>query len=48
MANYELYSNKKTDHIYLVNNVNDIGTFQFAFDKKKIYNLFIDYPSFTL
>lgn len=41
---YEFYKNKPTDKVYWVDNVGVIGEFLFSFDKKKIYNLFRDYP----
>ena len=42
--NYEFYKNDPSDKIYWVDNVGTIGEFLFTFDKKKIYNLFRDYP----
>lgn len=41
---YDFYKNNKTDTIFWVDNVNNIGERLFSFDKKKIYNLFADYP----
>ena len=38
------YKNKKTDIIWWVDNPDDIGIFEFSFDRAKIYNLFRDYP----
>ena len=38
------YKKKETDKVYWVNNIKEIGSFLFSFDKKKIYNLFADYP----
>lgn len=41
----KFYKNKKTDRIFWVNNLGEqIGVFEFTFDKEKIYNLFQDYP----
>ncbi len=40
----EFYKNNKNDTIYWIDNVDRIGEFLFTFDKKKIYNLFADYP----
>ena len=42
---YPFYKNKETDTIYWVDNVDRIGEHLFSFDKKKIYNLFRDYPN---
>ena len=46
MKNNNLYffKNKETDSVYWVENADEIGVFLFSFDKKKIYNLFSDYP----
>lgn len=41
---YDFYKNNKKDTIFWVDNVDNIGEFLFSFDKKKIYNLFADYP----
>lgn len=41
---FDLYKNNKDDVISWVDNTGDIGEFLFTFDKKKIYNLFADYP----
>lgn len=40
------YKKKHTDKVWWVNNKNPMppGEFLFSFDKKKIYNLFADYP----
>lgn len=40
----ELYKNKETDKMFWVDNTEYKGEFLFTFDKKKIYNLFADYP----
>ena len=37
------YKNKKTDQVYWIESKN-LGQCLFSFDKKKIYNLFADYP----
>lgn len=39
------YKNKSTDIIWWVDQNGVIGEFLFSFDKKKIYNLFADYPA---
>lgn len=41
---YIFYKNKPNDKIYWIDNIGVIGEFLFSFDKKKIYNLFRDYP----
>lgn len=42
---YDFYKNKPTDKIWWVDNLGENkGEFLFSFDKKKIYNLFADYP----
>lgn len=38
------YKNNDTDQIWWVDNTEKIGEHLFTFDKKKIYNLFEDYP----
>ncbi len=35
---------KPTNKVYEVSDPDYIGPLQFSFDKKKIYNLYIDYP----
>jgi hypothetical protein len=40
----EFYKDKGTDIIFWVDDIENIGEFEFTFDKKKIYNLFADYP----
>lgn len=44
MALYSFYKNKENDKVYWVDNPNLIGVHEFSFDKKRIYNLFSDYP----
>lgn len=44
MASFEFYKNNEGDTILWVDNVGSVGEFLFTFDKKKIYNLFADYP----
>lgn len=41
---YRFYKNEKTDTIYWIYNRETVGEYLFSFDKKKIYNLFADYP----
>lgn len=38
------YKNNKNDVIWWVDNIGTVGEHLFSFDKKKIYNLFLDYP----
>ena len=39
------FKNKSTDKIWWVDNTNESkGLWLFSFDKKKIYNMFSDYP----
>lgn len=40
----DFYKNKETDTIWWVENPDTFGEFLFSFDKKKIFNLFADYP----
>lgn len=38
------YKNKPSDKIWWVDNPERIGEWLFSFDKKKIFNMFSDYP----
>lgn len=38
------YKENKRDVIWWIDNEDVIGVREFSFDKKKIYNLFADYP----
>lgn len=42
--NYEFYKKNDTDKTWWVDNSDTIGVHLFSFDKKKVYNLFADYP----
>ena len=42
--NYVFYKNNKNDMIWWVDNYGIDGVHLFTFNKKKIYNLFKDYP----
>lgn len=44
MEQYEFYKNNESDTIYWVDNVDSVGEHLFTFDKKRIFNLFADYP----
>lgn len=41
---YDLYQNEPTDKVWWVDNIDHVGVIEFTFDKKKIYNLYQDYP----
>ncbi len=43
-SNVEFYKKMESDTIWWVENKDKIGEHLFSFDKKKIYNLFKDYP----
>lgn len=38
------YKENKNDTIWWVNNPDAIGEWLFSFDKKRVYNMFRDYP----
>lgn len=38
------YKNNEEDLIYWVDDPDEVGAWEFTFDKKKIYNMFRDYP----
>ena len=44
MQNNSFYKQNESDTIWWVNNPDRIGEFLFSFDKKRIFNLFADYP----
>ena len=41
---HKFYKEKSNDTIFWVDNNDCIGEFLFSFDKKKVFNLFADYP----
>ena len=43
-SNLSIYKEKKTDKVWWVDNCDTKGEYLFTFDKKKLYNLFADYP----
>lgn len=43
-THYEFYKNEPTDKIWWVDNTETVGERMFSFDRRKIYNLFADYP----
>ena len=44
MLNDKFYKENSTDTIWWVDTSDRDGVFLFSFDKKKIFNLFADYP----
>ena len=40
----KFYKENPTDKIWWVNNPETIGEWLFSFDRKKIFNMFADYP----
>lgn len=38
------YKENKNDRIWWVDDTDHVGEFQFSFDRKKVFNLFQDYP----
>ena len=43
-SEYNFYKKRKKDKIWWVDNTEEIGVWLFSFDKKKIFNMFADYP----
>lgn len=41
---YDFYKHNKKDQIWWTSPIGMVGRHLFSFDKKKIYNLFADYP----
>ena len=39
------YKENKTDTIWWADNSDRIGVWEFSFDKKKVYNMFADFPN---
>lgn len=44
MNEENFYKNNPDDKIWWVDNPEQIGVWLFSFDKKRIYNMFADYP----
>lgn len=42
--NKKFYKNNPSDVIWWVENTEQVGVWEFSFDKKKIFNMFSDYP----
>lgn len=40
----DFYKQNESDKIYWVDDLSHVGSHLFSFDKKKIYNIFEDYP----
>ena len=40
----DFYKNNKNDKIWWIEDLDSVGEYLFSFDKKKIFNLFKDYP----
>jgi hypothetical protein len=40
----DFYKQNENDTIYWIDDLDNVGSHLFSFDKKKIYNLFEDYP----
>ena len=40
----KFYKREKKDQIWWVDNRDEIGVWEFSFDKKTIFNMFRDYP----
>lgn len=43
VSNRYFYKNNPTDEVYWVEN-DELGVYEFSFDKKIVFNLFADYP----
>lgn len=43
-SKYKFYKENPDDQVYWVDNTGTIGEHLFSFDKKKVFNLFEDYP----
>lgn len=40
----DFYKNNESDQVFWVHDPETVGEFLFSFDKKKVFNLFRDYP----
>ena len=41
---YDFYKENPNDEVWWADAIDKVGIFLFSFDKKKIFNLFADYP----
>ena len=44
METHKFYKEKESDTIWWVDNSDQVGVWEFSFDKKKVFNMFRDYP----
>jgi hypothetical protein len=44
MSESSFYKNEPNSKVYWVDNPDAIGVHEFSFDKKRVFNLFEDYP----
>lgn len=44
MQNDKFYKENATDSIWWKDTFDSVGVYEFSFNKKKVYNLFADYP----
>ena len=44
VSSREFYKENENDVIWWVDNTDQVGLWEFSFDKKEIFNLFRDYP----
>jgi len=45
VSNNKFYKKEKTNKIWWVDNSDKEGVWEFSFDKKKVFNMFADYPN---
>lgn len=44
MAQIEFYKKNDSDKVWWVDDPEHVGQLRFSFDRRKVYNLFADYP----